>query len=204
MCDKTVYDPSPLLRHVFSEHVLRYGDPGMLYHFGEGGDPSDPLDVYVWQAEPDIPVTTFSTLGMSDRAMTGCAHRCELHWTIRGKLGEAKESDAAAFLANISMFPFLEGTHFDYWHVLPKLPTLPSFPSCSSGLFLPSFVDGGWDHTMFGITTIKLLNFVPLTAAECEEARTKGVTALLSRLQAERVDLFSDREARILHEAGSM
>lgn len=197
MCDKTAYDPSPLLRQVFSEHVLRYGDPDMLYHFGEDGDPSVRLDVYVWQVKPDIPVTTFSTLGMSDRAMTGCEHRCELHWTIRDKMEDHEEADAAAFLANLATFPFLKGTYFDFWHVLPMLPTLPSFPSCSAGLFHPSFVDGGWDALSAGITTVKILNFVPLTAEECHEARTMGVNALLSRLQTERVDLFVDRTQQV-------
>lgn len=193
MCDKSAYDPSPLLRHVFEEHVNRYGDPDIVYHFGGDADPADRMDAYVWQASPSVPVTTFTTLGMSDRAMTGCDHRCELHWTIRGRLNEETEKAAAAFLANLAAFPFATRTHFDYWHLLPSLPEIPAFGLCSAGLFHPTFVEGGWDRTTFGTLTIRILNFVPLTSAEANEARTKGVNALLARLQSEGIDIFSNR-----------
>lgn len=200
MCDCSAFDPYPLLRHVFDEHVRRFGDPDSVYHFGQatahGVRIFDRLDVYAWQPSNSVPVTTFATLGLSERTMDGCTHRAELHWTIRGGLTSDGEADAAAFLANLATYPLLRKTFLDFWHLIPRTGPIPCFPSCSAALFHPSFVESGWDRFEFAGTDIRLLNVVPLTPLECEEAQVRGVNVLMARLYADGTDLFSGRSER--------
>ncbi len=200
MCDRGAFDPSPLLKHVFEEHVRRYGDPDTIYHFGTAAAGETPaferLDVYVWRPTGDVPVATLTTLGLSDRVMKGCSHRAEIHWTVRGGLSDDDESAAAAFLANLAAYPLLRRSFLDFWHLIPHAGAIPCFPSCSSLLFHPTFVEGGWDRLEFGGADIRLLNLVPLTPLECEEAMARGVNVLMARLYAEETDLFFDRVHR--------
>jgi len=191
-------EPSPLLVHVFEEHILNYGEPDLFYRFDATnsgiGDVLPYLDVFVWEATEEVPVTTFSTVGMADRAMVGTDFRAELHFTIRGTRTDEDCSEVASFLANLAAYPFLQSTFFDYYHLVCPAVAIPHFGSCRWGLFHPSFSDGGWDAVVYKGTAVRLFNFVPLTDTEVEMAKSKGVHALLNWMYDQDVDIFSDRQ----------
>ncbi len=189
-------EPSELLRHVFDEHTNHYGDPDIHYPFDaavvDGKKVLDRLDVFAWHPHAEIPMTTFSTVGMADRPMTGCGHRCEIHLTLRAKLPAEDESEIAACLANLAAFPFLTKTFFDYWHIVPDLH-IPSFSLCSAGLFHPALTQNGWDMIAFENLSIKILNLIPITPEENDMAEKLGVDKMLDYLYDNKIDIFSGR-----------
>ncbi len=190
-------EPSPILVHLFEEHILQYGEPDLYYRFDQNNSSISNvlpyLDVFVWEATEEVPVTTFSTVGMSDRAMDGAAFRCEIHFTVRGSLNEEECAEVAAFLANLAAYPFLQSTHFDHYHLVSPAVSIPKFHACRWGLFHPAFGQDGWDSTEYQGTVIKILNFVPLTETEVEMSKAKGVNAMLDWMYDRKVDIFTDR-----------
>jgi hypothetical protein len=185
-------EPSELLRRVFDEHTQHYGDPDMHYPFESEKSVFGRLDVFTWHPHDAIPMTTFTTIGMADHIMNGCDHRCEIHLTMRKKLPEEEESEAAACLANLAAFPFLKKTFFDYWHIVPGL-RIPGFAKCPFGLFHPALTKDGWDTIALGNLKIKILNLIPITIQENGMAIQSGVNKMLDDLYAHHVDIFSDR-----------
>jgi hypothetical protein len=190
-------EPSELLRHVFDAHEKNYGEPDMHYPFDpvmvDGQPVVERLDVFVWRPNTEVPMTTFSTIGMSGKKMPGVDHRCEIHFTVRGRLTENEESETARVLANLAVYPFLQKTYFDYWHILPHLE-MPKFFKCSAGIFHPAFTKDGWDTIESQNDKIKILNLVPITPQERATAQTAGVSPMLNALYDHRVDIFSDRK----------
>ena len=190
-------DPTELMLHVFDEHIKHYGDPDLQFEFNTGDFKLfKRLDVFLWQPRDANPMTTFSTMGMADAAMKDAAFRCELHWTIRGKLSETEESDCASFLANLVNYPFLKNTFVDHWHIITDL-VIPSFHQCSNILFHPTFIKNGWDQIQWRTQMIKILNIVPLTNEEGQLAKSSGIHIMLDHLYQTQIDIFSDR--RLFH-----
>lgn len=186
-------EPSELMRHVFDAHVTNYGDPDLQYEFGSGENKLfHRLDIFVWQATKDIPMTTFSTSGMADLVMKDTVHRCEIHWTIRGTLAEKDISSCSYFLSKLAEYPFTKNITLDHWHIITGLD-IPVFSKCSNLLFHPTFVKDGWDKIDWNGETIKILNIVPLTDEEYREAENSGVNVMLDRLFQSRIDIFSNR-----------
>ena len=81
-------EPSELLRRVFDAHTQHYGDPDMHYPFESEKSVFARLDVFAWHPHDEIPMTTFTTIGMADHEMQGYEHRCAIHMTIR-KMGNS-------------------------------------------------------------------------------------------------------------------
>lgn len=186
-------EPSGRMRHIFDAHVQHYGEPDLQYEFGQGdGKFFHRLDVFVWQASAEIPITTFSTAGMADLAMSGAAHRSEMHWTIRGSLSESNLSSCAYFLAKLAEYPFLKNTSIDHWHIITQLQ-IPVFSKCSHVLFHPTFVRDGWDKIEWNGETIKILNLVPLTDEDYQQAAGAGINSMLDQLYQSKTDIFSNR-----------
>jgi hypothetical protein len=187
-------DPSELMRRVFDEHMKNYGDPDLQFQFDvDELKLFKRLDVFLWQPSDKIPMTTFSTMGMADAPMKDVTHRCEIHWTIRGKLSEAEESECASFLAQLANYPFVKNTFLDYWHIIPNL-TIPKFQHCPNIIFHPTFIKDGWDQMKWGTYAIKILNMVPITNEENQLATNSGVNIMLDHLYQSRIDIFSDRK----------
>lgn len=187
-------DPSELMRHIFEEHVSHYGDPDLQFEFQKGvSNIFNRLDVFVWEPSDQIPMTTFSTAGMADLEMNGVSHRCEIHWTIRGRLNKKEGADCAQFLTVLAEYPFLKNVPLDHWHIISRV-AIPSFPKCSHILFHPTFVKDGWDKIEFKGRIIKILNMVPITDEENKIAVSDGVNTLLDRLFSSQTDIFSDRK----------
>jgi hypothetical protein len=160
---------SPIVRLVYQEHLDYFGEPDESIVYENSSAPAahpDRIDIFVWKASADVPITTFSTIGMAARPMTGAKHRAELHYSVRRQLNEKLVGAGSTFLANLALHPFLNGTHFDWWHKVREPGTLPLYSKASSVLFHPKFVETGWDLIEFESTQIKILNVVPITADE--------------------------------------
>ncbi len=186
-------EPSELSRFVFEEHVSRYGEPDFHFSFGKNSlQTLDFLDVFVWEPDQENPMTTFSTMGMSEKKFFEKDYRSEIHWTIRGFVEEKIKQRITEFLVKLAEWPFLKNIHFDYWHILPNL-NIPGFPNSSAILFHPALHEGGWDHSHFGGEQIRILNIIPITESEFQMAQTLGVRGMLNYLYESKTDIFSDR-----------
>ncbi len=186
-------EPSDISRFVFDDHVTHYGEPE--FHFALGKDSLqalDYLDVFVWEPTSEIPMTTFSTMGMCERKQFQKNYSVEIHWTIRGFLTADAKQACTEFLARLAEWPFLKNISYDYWSILPNLQ-VPGFPNCSGILFHPALVDGAWDHTHFGLEEIRILNMIPIAESELQMAQTLGVRGMLNYLYDSKTDIFSDR-----------
>jgi hypothetical protein len=126
------------------------------------------MDVMVWNPSEDVEMTTFSTIGMSALEMSGAAHRAELHFAIRLVLTSTQVHDVARFLANLACYPFLQSTHFDWWHKVRNPGRIPLFPGAAALLLYPKFVENGWEEVACEEGKVKLLNVVPISAAAAD------------------------------------
>jgi hypothetical protein len=190
--------PSALAGAVHDALLEHFGEPEHTFRFeapdaGESDVP-DVVDVFAWTASATIGITNFATAGMSDRPMSGVAHRAELHFAVRAVLDDEELERAATTLANLAAFPFLTGRSLDWWHTLVRFGSLPGFPSCSAVLLHPAFTHGGWDRIESGDSTIKILNVVPITEDEMATARDQGVGSLMERIYRDDIDLLRDRD----------
>ena len=190
---------SKLTAKIYREHVEHFGEPDKSIRFGGEtcikGEEHIPslIDIFIWLPDKDIDITTFATIGMSDKPMNGTEYRVELHFAIRKNLRENEISKISAFLANLAVYPFLRNTFFDWYHILSNPLEIPNFKTANTILFLPAFVENGWDTIQFDKQTIKILNAVPITNVEKEIVKNEGVDALYSYFETERIDIFTER-----------
>lgn len=182
-----------IAQQVYRAHVDHFGEPDESVVY-EDADPSwrgpARVDVLVWMADDDCDITTLSTVGMCTVPMANASHRAELHFAVRRSLSEDEWRRCSLFLANLVTYPFHYNTHVDWWHRIRRPGDVPLFPSASAVLFHPRFVSEGWDSIETDGATVKLLNVVPLVAAEAE---VKPVSAILDLWAGAAVDVFRPR-----------
>ncbi|KGD64579.1 hypothetical protein Y5S_02334 [Alcanivorax nanhaiticus] len=138
-------------------------------------------------------MTTFCTIGMSEKPMSGVDHRVELHLSIAEKLSDELVGKLTVFLANLSLYPFMNSTYFDWWHTLPNVGKIPGYASTSSLFMHPAFVENGWDVICAEEAHVKILNVVPITKDEQLISKEKGVNALLDYLSDNEISFFERR-----------
>ena len=190
---------SELISEVYREHMDHYGEPDNSIRFG--GEPAvkgqehipSLMDIFIWLPDETIDITTFSTIGMSDKPMIGADHRAELHFAIRKNLQENEMSEISTFLANLAVYPFLNDTFFDWYHIVPNPKKIPGYKTADKILFLPAFVENGWDTITAGKQNVKILNAVPITDIEKAIVKDKGIEALFSYFETKHIDIFSGR-----------
>jgi hypothetical protein len=186
---------SKLITKVYRDHVKNYGEPDKSIRFGNGtcieGEEHIPsiIDILIWLPDKDVDITTFATIGMSDKPMSEVDYRAELHFAIRANLEEKEIAEVSAFLANIAVHPFLHRTYLDWYHIINP-EEIPQFKDTTSILFFSAFVDGGWETIQADKQTVKILNLIPITAQEKEIVKNQGVNALLTHLETEKIDMF--------------
>jgi len=188
--------PSAIAGAMFDEIVERFGDPSRTWRFEappDARDVPDAIDVFAWDATPQVRITNLATVGMCDRPMVGAGHRAELHFAVRGELGAPDLERAAALLADLAAFPFLTGRALDWWHTIARFGPFPGYSGCSAVLLHPAFAHGGWDRVDSGGVVVRILNVVPITDDEMATARERGVGALMERFARDDVDLLRDR-----------
>jgi hypothetical protein len=184
---------SPLTRHVYREHLERFGEPDDAVTFRDDeesyGRPAR-IDIVVWRRSAEVDVTTFATIGMAALPMPGASHRAELHFTIRRNVDRAIIDAVSEFLANLAVYPFLNDTFFDWWHKLSYPGQIPLFQQATALLFHPRFGKTGWDTIKFNSVQVKILNVVPITA---DEYAMDNVPDLLDHWHRTDIDLFTPR-----------
>jgi hypothetical protein len=82
--------PSQIVKSVYKELINHFGEPDNPVRFGNGqpvnGEEHLPsfVDVFIWKSDEEVDINTFSTVGMSDKAMSGADFRSELHFSFNG------------------------------------------------------------------------------------------------------------------------
>src|SRR5207237_1195801 len=84
----------------------------------------------VWPADDELDITTFNTLGMSERPIPGADYAAEAHMGVRAYLRKPARERLARFLANVAEYPFQHGLTLDWWHVIADPGPVPQFPNC--------------------------------------------------------------------------
>lgn len=191
--------PSAIVKAVYWEHIRRFGEPSRSLRYdnppAESPDVIYPpfIDVMVWEPEEDLNMTTFTTIGMCDKPMATVDYRVELHFSVEGPIDEGTTGKIATFLANLSLYPFMNKSYFDWWHTLPNVGAVPGFPSASAVFLHPSFVKNGWDIICTEYGHVKIMNVVPITKEEHALSRENGINGMLDYLEQNGISYFARR-----------
>lgn len=182
---------SNILQEVYQAHIDHFGEPDDSWTFDDGKESAiypNRIDVFIWSATAECDITTFSTIGMSDRKMSGAAHRAELHLGLRLKTEKEDDALIARFLANLAMYPFQIGSFIDWWHTVSKPGKIPFHTSADCVLFHPRFVSEGWDSIATSSGEVRILNVIPITKKEKDLKSRALIADALSG-----IDVFSPR-----------
>ena len=188
---------SPILRDVFNQRREHWGedDDGHTFERPPGGpQPLARVDVFVYRASDETPMTTLATVGMCSRPQPGNGTPSELHVAVRGRLDPKDERSIAVQLANLASFPWTAKAPVSWGHIIPLTRPFPLFPMCKHVFLSGPFTPSGWDWIDTSEGRVRILNVVPITEAERSEAKEMGPIDFLSSLLAE-VDIFSPRPA---------
>ncbi len=190
--------PTEIVKSVYHEHIAKFGEPSRSYRYEN--TPSNEsivypshVDVMVWDPEEDFLMTTLCTIGMSAQPMNGVDYRVELHMSIAEEMDEELVGELTVFLANLSLYPFMYSTFFDWWHTLPNVGNIPGYSEPRSLLLHPAFVKDGWDLMCTAGTHVKILNVIPITNDEQTLSKEKGVEALINYLFENEISYFDRR-----------
>lgn len=185
-----------------------------LYHFltaDMGGEPKDlwvfdPAEfddpppflgvthVAAWPADARCDVTSFHTLGMSNRRMSGADYFTELHWPIRARLKKQQRLEMARRLADMANYPFQYGLKLDWWEVITNPGPIPHFAGCRHMLLHPRLTEQGTDEIDHPDGAIKVLYIIPITPQERHLLIDHGRDALREHWDGA-VDVLGDRWA---------
>lgn len=176
------------------------GEPEDLWVFNpEGLDDPPPFlrltNVAVWPADENCDVTTFHTLGMSERLMKGADYFAELHWAIRAELTKDERLRVAQRLADLAAYPFQHDLKLDWWEVIRQAGPIPHFDGCRHVLLHPRFSEEGCDVIQHPDGTIRVLYVVPITPQERHLTVDHGREHLVNHWIEHGADLLSDRWA---------
>ena len=165
--------PTERMKALYQHNVGNWGEPRDLIWF----DPAitvrptqlSRIQVCVWPADDNCDVSTFATLGMSEREMLGSGvSRVELHFAIRAFVTQDQAHQVARFLANVAEYPFENELRIDWWHRLRDAGNIPMFPGKRRLLFRPPFTEGANGYITWASESIRFLYLVPLTDEQAE------------------------------------
>jgi hypothetical protein len=176
------------------------GEPEDLWVFdpAEFDDPPPSLrltNVAVWPADQNCDVTSFHTLGMSERLMKGADYFAELHWAIRASLTKDERLRVAQRLADLAAYPFEHDLKLDWWEVIRQAGPIPQFEGCRHILLHPRFAETGFDEIEHPDGTIKVLYVVPITPQERHLVVDHGREHLENHWVDQETDVLRDRWA---------
>jgi hypothetical protein len=192
--------PTPKMIRLYHELSRRLGgEPKDLWVYDPAALPqphSEKLrlhNVMVWPADRRCDVTSFNTLGMSDRRMKGADYFAELHLGVRARLKKKDREAVARFLVNVAEYPFHNDLKLDWWEVVSRPGTIPFFPGCRHLLLHPSLAVKGFDRIDDPDGPVKLLYVVPITPMERHLMVDHGREAFIRHAKTEGLDLCKDR-----------
>jgi len=192
--------PSERVKRVYHKHIEYFGEPSLSIRYdhppGSKANEYPPfVDIMVWPPEPEVEMTTFASIGMSDKLIPDAEYSVELHFSQQGVLSEETIEKTTIFLANLSLYPFMNSLRIDWWHVLANPGIIPGFSNSTSLMFHPSFVENGWDSICTDTVHVKILNVVPITNKERLVLVEQGRAAFQKYLYENEINLFVDRES---------
>ncbi|MDH3626252.1 MAG: suppressor of fused domain protein [Acidobacteriota bacterium] len=197
--------PSAVAVEVYDRVLERFGEPDLRIDSGTGAESSTIVSVFAWYPTTEVPLTTFATIGMCDVPIHGANHRVELHFARAGDLADNEIEAVGQFLIHLAGWTARRSVLLDWWHLLPGIDTIPTYPGCHAMLMHPAFSHGGWDRVEVEIedpgseerpTEVRMLNIVPLTDTEAEEIRTEGLRPTMERLYALESGMFAPRPTK--------
>jgi hypothetical protein len=168
-----------------------------LYDRNHARSLPDRIEVFIWNPDDKHDVTMFLTIGMAVFPLPKVTYRAELHFAVRKLLTHEEQHAVSCFLANLAVYPFLNGVAFDWWHTMSNPGDVPLY-STAKCLLLGRYTKKGWDNKNGWwdlLTTdegdIRILTVVPITQEEKDLAGTIGLGAIRERLDA--IDIFTPR-----------
>ena len=163
------WTPDPITQFVYDQLIEHFDEPDHGFTFDGGNSVQETpdhypqrVDVFAWDPDEEVDITSFATVGMASKPMFECEHRSEIHLGVRAKLDEQQLNQFAIFLANLSTYPFHRRTHFDWWHKIHRPGKLPLFKEPCIVMH-PGFSEETWDKMEFNGTEIKILNVIPIS-----------------------------------------
>ena len=150
-------------------------------------------NVMVWPADDRTSVTTFQTLGVSDRKIPGTDYSAELHMGIRAFLPKPERERVSRFLANVAEYAYDHRRTLDWWHVIGNPGEIPHFPGCKHLMLHPRFTEEGFDTVPDADGAVKVFFVVPITPLERHLLVDHGRDSFIDHLVEKEIDLFSDR-----------
>jgi hypothetical protein len=182
------------MKRLHQQLVERWGDADDIFDFREG------LHVANWHAgEDEEDVTSFFTLGMSERRMKGADYLSELTLAVRGAISAKDRRNLAGFLADVAEYPWDWDRKLDVWERLVNPGTIPLFPDCPHLLLAPSFGEVPFNRFAAPDDDVKILYVIPITAKEGHLLKEHSRDAFLDHLEEHAIDLFSPRADPVTH-----
>ncbi|MGP3974900.1 suppressor of fused domain protein [Streptomyces sp. 8N114] len=191
----------PILRDVF--HALRdeWGEERDGITFDHGPPPLERLDVMLYDPTGPDGATAFATIGMSAHAMpprpepTGTrpepagafagpadGARAELRLFRRGPVAPADEQRLAVRLANLAAYPWTRGEPLGWGEIVSFPDEIPTFPGCRSVFLAGPWTAGQRATIETGTAPVRILNAVPISEAERQQALTARPETFFSNL----------------------
>jgi len=183
------------LYHHLVQH--RWGEPADLVVFdrSRAAVPGalEQVHVAIWDSDASCDVTSYMTLGMSERAIPEADHRVELTLGVRGHISRKHRSQLATLLANLAEYPFTHERKIDWWERLVDPGAIPAFPGCPQLLLAPMFGDSPLERFPSPDEDVKVLAVVPITGREGRLLKEHGRSAFLDYWEENGVDIYSPR-----------
>ncbi|MGP3990438.1 suppressor of fused domain protein [Streptomyces sp. 3N207] len=182
----------PILRDVFRALRDEWGEERDGITFDQGPPPLERLDVMLYDPTGPDGTTTFATIGMSAHAMPPRAEnadggRAELRLFRRGPLAPGDEQQLAMRLANLAAYPWTRGEPLGWGEIVGFPDEIPTFPGCHSVFLAGPWTVGQRAVIETGTAPVRILNAVPITEAERQQA-------LIARPETFFSDLLDSRD----------
>ncbi|WP_030251838.1 suppressor of fused domain protein [Streptacidiphilus jeojiense] len=190
-----------IVRDLFIALQKELGEEDDGVAFDNGPGPLDRIDVLVHRATDPSGVTVLTTVGMCVEPMPApegrpAGERAELRLRRRGPVGPEEEGRLAIQLANLAAHPWTFGRPLGWGEIVTFGADIPTFPGHRH-----AFLAGPWtsDQAGFleaGTAAVRIVNVVPISAAERAEALTKAPEAFFSDL-LDRRDVLAPSAAAV-------
>jgi len=191
----TMVNPTDRMVRLYQELASQKGEATDFVVFDETmAIESSPLAFFhtaIWLPELKTDVTTFHTLGMSEKFMPGADYLAELCWQIRGRLKRKQQSLCARYLADEVAYPFLNNLKLDWWERIVDAGNIPLFSGCQSLLIDTDLT--GKNPQLMTEENIKVLYLYPLTPYEIHLVSEHDRADFLSYVKDENIDLYANR-----------
>lgn len=149
--------------------------------------------VMVWPADDEVDVSTFQTIGMSERTIPDADYSAELHMGIRAFLRKPERERVSRYLANVAEYAFDHQRALDWWHTVSNPGEIPHFPGCKHLMLHPRFTEEGFDTVPDADGVVKVFFVVPITPLERHLLVDHGRDEFIDYVADKEIDLFSDR-----------